>query len=105
MRAVLLILILAIVALIAAVATGLVDITPRQGAKAPTVAATSNGVVAKGGQAPAFDIETGSVAVGTRTTNVAVPVPEVRVNPAPGRQAPAASSSRDAAAATGNNIM
>ncbi len=82
MRAILLILILGIVALIAAVATGFVDINTVRGAKAPDVDASRNGVVAKGGQAPAFDIETGSVSVGTRPANVTVPVPQVRVNPA-----------------------
>lgn len=83
MRAILLILILGIVALIAAVATGFLDIGMVRGAKAPDVDASRNGVVAKGGQAPAFDIETGSVSVGTRPANVAIPVPQVRVNPAP----------------------
>jgi hypothetical protein len=82
MRAILLILILGIVVLIAVVATGLVDIRGVSGGQMPDVDRTANGVVAKGGQPPAFDIETGSVAVGTREANVAVPLPEVRVNPA-----------------------
>ena len=98
MRAVLLILILAIVAAIIAVATGFIDIRQTREAQAPRVTATGNGVQAQGGQAPAFEVETGSVQVGTGTTNVAtptikiepkptqVPVPKVTVN-RPGAQA------------------
>ncbi|MBA2466336.1 MAG: hypothetical protein H0V46_01870 [Sphingomonas sp.] len=37
-------------------------------------------MTATGGQAPSFDIETGSVGVGTR--DAAIKVPEIRVNPA-----------------------
>jgi hypothetical protein len=73
MRAILLILIIAILVIIAAIATGFVDINQIRGAKAPQVSATSNGVTAKGGQAPAFDVETGSVKVGTKETTVKVP--------------------------------
>jgi len=73
MRAILLILIIAILVIIAAIATGFVDINQIRGAKAPQVSATSNGVTAKGGQAPAFDGETGSVKVGTKETTVKVP--------------------------------
>ena len=80
MRAILLVLILAVAAIIALVATGLVDIRQIRGARAPNISATSNGVTAKGGQAPAFDIETGSVSVGTRDAKVKVPA--LRVNPA-----------------------
>ena len=80
MRAILLVLILAVVAIIALVATGLIDIRQVRGTKAPDVSATSNGVTAKGGQTPAFDIETGSVSVGTRDAKVKVPA--LRVNPA-----------------------
>jgi hypothetical protein len=80
MRAILLVLILAVVAIIALVATGLVDIRQIRGAKAPDISATSNGVTAKGGQTPAFDIETGSVSVGTREAKVKVPA--LTVNPA-----------------------
>jgi hypothetical protein len=100
MRPILLILILGIVALIAAVATGLVDIRGVRGGKVPDVDRTANGVVAKGGQAPAFDIETGSVAVGTRQANVVVPVPEVRVKPAPEANPPANAVQQNQAATT-----
>jgi hypothetical protein len=78
MRALLLILIIAVVAIIAAIATGFIDINQVRGAKAPDVSATRNGVVAKGGQTPAFDIETGSVKVGAKDATVKVPSLEVR---------------------------
>jgi hypothetical protein len=84
MRAIILILIVIVLVLIVGVATGYVDINQIRGAKAPEVSATGNGIQAKGGQAPAFDIETGSVQVGTR--NATVKVPDVRVVP-PGNQA------------------
>ncbi|HEY1142810.1 MAG TPA: hypothetical protein VGE68_02125 [Sphingomicrobium sp.] len=80
MRAILLLLILAVVVLIVAFATGMLDITQRRPAQVPNVSVTSNGVVAKGGQAPAFDVETGTVSVGTKDTNVSVPAPSVTVN-------------------------
>ena len=60
MRAVILILVIIIVAIIAAIATGFLDINQIRGGKTPEVSATGNGVVAKGGQAPAFDVETGA---------------------------------------------
>ena len=80
MRAILLVLILAVVAIIALVATGLIDINQVRGAKAPNVAASGDGITASGGQAPAFDIETGSVSVGSRDAKVKVPA--LKVNPA-----------------------
>jgi hypothetical protein len=84
MRAIILILIVIVLVLIVGVATGYVDINQIRGAKAPEISATGNGIQAKGGQAPAFDIETGSVQVGTR--NATVKVPDVRVVPS-GNQA------------------
>ena len=87
MRAVLLVLILAVVAIIVAVASGFLDINQIRGARAPDIDASRNGVSATGGQAPAFDIETGSVAVGTRDATVKVPA--VKVNPAGNEAAPA----------------
>ena len=77
MRAVLLVIIIAVIAIIAAVATGFLNISQIRGAEAPQVTATSNGVTAKGGQAPAFDIETGTVKVGTTEAQVKVPSLEV----------------------------
>jgi hypothetical protein len=78
MRTVLTILILIIVLVIAGIASGLIDITQIRGARAPQISTTGNGVSAKGGQAPAFDVETGSVKLGT--TNATVKVPAVQVH-------------------------
>ena len=49
MRAILLILILAVVILIVAIATGFLDINQVRGAKAPDIDASRNGVTATGG--------------------------------------------------------
>lgn len=73
MRAILFVLIIAVLAIIAALATGFLDVNQIRGAKAPQVSATRNGVTAKGGQAPAFDVETGSVSVGSTNKTVKVP--------------------------------
>ena len=56
---------------------------------------TENGVVAKGGQAPAFDVETGTVSVGAEAKNVTVAVPTVQVNPADGNQAQPATNTAE----------
>ena len=90
MRAVLFILILAVVALLIAIATGFLDITQTRGAQAPDVNVNRGGVATSGGQAPTFDVETGSVSVGTTRTNVVVPT--VRVNPPSQEPANAASN-------------
>jgi hypothetical protein len=87
MRAIILILILAVVGLIVLVATGLLDINQTRPAEAPAVSVTQEGVSATGGQTPAFEVETGTVSVGANETNVKVPVPTVRVNPADGNTA------------------
>jgi len=79
MRAVIFILILAVVAVLIAIATGFLDIRQVREARAPDVSVNRSGVAAEGGQAPAFDVETGSVGVGTRRANVVVPT--VEVNP------------------------
>lgn len=79
MRAILLILILAVVGLILAVATGFIDISQTREAKTPQVSATTKGITASGGQSPAFQVETGSVEVGTGTANVATPT--VKIEP------------------------
>ena len=83
MRAVLIILIVAIVAVIAAIATGFLVIRQVRGAKVPDVSASGNGVTAQGGQAPAFDIETGSVQVGATNTTVQAPTVQVQKPGAP----------------------
>ena len=78
MRAVLLILILAVVALIAAIQTGLINISQTRPAAAPEVEAADGKIQTRAGQAPAFEVETGSIGVGTRTANVAVPEVQVK---------------------------
>jgi hypothetical protein len=78
MRKVIFILVLIILAVIAAIATGFLDINQIRGGQAPQVSATHNGIVTKGGQAPAFDVQTGSVTVGTKETTVKVPALEVQ---------------------------
>ena len=93
MRAVIFIIILAILVLIAAIATGFLDINQIRGAEAPQLSTTGNGVTAKGGQAPAFEVETGSVKVGTQERTVSVPKLQVQK---PGQ---------DQADATTNNAM
>ena len=86
MRTVIFILAIVILLAIAAIATGFVDINQIRGAKAPEVSTTQNGIVTKGGQAPAFDVQTGSVTVGSKETTVKVPALEVQK---PGNQAEA----------------
>ena len=92
MRSVLFILIVGVIVIIAAVATGFLNINQIRGAQAPELAATRNGVTAKGGQAPGFDVQTGSVKVGTKDAKVRVPTPEVQ-------------KPQSQAAATTNNAM
>jgi len=87
MRAVLFILIVAIILIIAAVATGFLNINQIRGGQAPAVSASRTGVTAKGGQAPAFDVETGSLKVGTKPANVNVPTLSVQ-KPARNQAAP-----------------
>ena len=93
MRAVIFILVIVILLVIAGIATGFLDINQIRGAKAPQVAATGNGIKTKGGQAPAFDVQTGSVKVGTQEKTVKVPTLVVEK---PGQ---------NQAAATTNNTM
>ena len=81
MRTIILILILAVVALIAAIQTGFLDISQTRSAEVPAISATGDGVTATGGQAPAFDVETGSVGIGSQPANVTVQVPQVQVRP------------------------
>ncbi|HEY8433150.1 MAG TPA: hypothetical protein VIK68_00900 [Sphingomicrobium sp.] len=93
MRAIILILIIIVLVVIAGVATGYIDINQIRGAKAPQISATRNGVTAQGGQAPAFDVQTGSVSIGSKQTTVKVPALVVQK---PGQ---------NQAAATTNNAM
>ena len=75
MRALIIILIVVILVIVAGISTGFLNINQVRGGKAPEVTATRNGISAKGGQAPAFDVETGSVKVGTKETSVNARVP------------------------------
>ncbi|HET9355028.1 MAG TPA: hypothetical protein VFO42_02555 [Sphingomicrobium sp.] len=83
MRTVFLILIVGVLALIAAIATGFLDISQTREAQVPQISANEQGVTASGGQAPAFDVQTGTVSVGAQPANVTVAVPTVSVNPPP----------------------
>ena len=78
MRTVLLVLILGVVALIALFASGLINVSQTREARVPQVEAANGSIRAQGGQSPAFEVQTGSVAVGTREANVAVPKVEVK---------------------------
>ena len=73
MRAVIFVLIVAVLVVIAGIASGFLDINQIRGARAPQISTTGNGVTAKGGQAPAFEVETGSVKVGSQQKTVQVP--------------------------------
>jgi hypothetical protein len=77
MRALIFILIIIVLAIIAALASGFLDINQIRGARAPQISATRNGITARGGQAPAFDVQTGSVKVGAKESTVKVPALEV----------------------------
>ena len=77
MRAIVFILILVVVIVIIAVASGFLDLNMR-GGKAPQLTTTSNGIKASGGQPPAFDVETGSVKVGSAQKTVTVPTLSVQ---------------------------
>lgn len=79
MRAIFLILIVAVVGLIAAIHFGLVDFTQTRPGQTPTIAAEDGKIRATGGQTPRFEVETGSVGVGTREQNVTVPTVKVNV--------------------------
>jgi flagellar basal body-associated protein FliL len=78
MRAILFILIIAVIVVLVAVGTRFLSFNQTRPAQAPQISATHNGIVAKGGQAPAFDVETGSVKVGTKDATVKVPVLQVQ---------------------------
>ena len=93
MRAVILILIVAVVALIVAIQTGFLDINQTRSAEVPQVSTNGTAVTAEGGQTPAFEVETGTVAVGSNPANVTVQVPTVEVRPpAEGNQAATANT-------------
>jgi hypothetical protein len=79
MRAIFLILIIAVVALILAVMTGMINLRQTKPAVAPGIATSNGKITTRSGQAPAFDIETGSIGVGSGKSSV--PVPKIEVQP------------------------
>ena len=78
MRAIIFLLIIAVLVVIAGVATGFVDINHIRGGEPPKLSTTPNGIRAKAGQPPAFDVETGSVKVGTTEATVKVPTLQIQ---------------------------
>jgi len=78
MRAVILILIVAIIAILVAVGSGFLNVKQTRSAEAPAISTTSNGVQAKGGRPPAFDVETGSVSIGSKESTVRLPEVQVQ---------------------------
>jgi hypothetical protein len=68
LRFILTILILGVLALIAAIATGLLNFNTSGGFRAPQVE-----VKAKGGELPKVDLDTDQVVVGTTNSTIAVP--------------------------------
>lgn len=86
MRILLTLLLVVVVLLIGAFAFNLIDINQTRGGKLPSIEV-------KGGEAPAYDVSTGAVNVGSKTTTVEVPrvdttrktidVPTVNVTKAP----------------------
>jgi hypothetical protein len=73
MRAILFILIVGVIVIIAGLASGFIHLNQIREGRPPAVTATRNGVTAQGGQTPAFDVQTGSVKVGSSATTVKVP--------------------------------
>jgi hypothetical protein len=78
MRGIILILILVIVLAIAAFATGLLNLTPVQEGRAPSIAAQGGKVSVNPGEAPKVKLEAGKVSVGSGEATVRVPRLEVR---------------------------
>ena len=81
MRTIFLILILAVVALIVAFSLGLFNANQTQEGRAPSVSVQGGTVTAQGGQMPKYEVETGSVGVGTTPANVAMPTVTVQQQP------------------------
>ncbi|RST29892.1 hypothetical protein HMF7854_02935 [Sphingomonas ginkgonis] len=73
MRAILFILILAILILIGLFATGLLHLQQTRPAQLPSVSSNGTSVTTRGGQTPAFDVETGKVVIGSKPATVKVP--------------------------------
>ena len=68
MRAILMLLAVAVLVALALVWTGVIDVNQTREARAPAVTA---------GQTPAYDVSVNPIEVGTTTTNVQVPVVEM----------------------------
>ena len=88
MRAIISVLILVIIIGIALVATGFVRIGNMRG-QPPVLTATRNSVTVAGGQAAGFDVQAGSVKVGTENKTVTVPTSIKIQKPASNEAAPA----------------
>jgi hypothetical protein len=78
MRAIFLILIIAVLALILAVMTGMINLRQTQPAVAPGIETADGKITTRSGQAPAFDVETGSIGVGSGNASVALPKVEIK---------------------------
>lgn len=96
MRNLLLLLIIVVLALIAVIATGLVDVRQTAPAELPKVSVDEDGVSAEGGRQPTFDVETGSVSVGSETRAVTVPKLQVESAPTGDAEAPDDKNTRPA---------
>lgn len=71
MRGILVILIVVVLALIAAIALGYIDVSQTKKGALPSISVS-------GGQAPAFDVKTANVSVGTENHMVETPVVNVQ---------------------------
>ncbi|WP_114227298.1 MULTISPECIES: hypothetical protein [Sphingomonas] len=78
MRGIILALILVVVLAIAAFATGLLNLTPTQQGRVPSVAAQDGKLTVQGGELPKAKVEAGRIAVGQGEATVKVPRLEVR---------------------------
>ncbi len=77
MRTIFFILILAVVAGIVGVSTGLINVSQTRNARMPGIAAEGGKIEARAGQTPAFDVQTGTIGVGSKTLDA--PVPTLKV--------------------------
>jgi hypothetical protein len=90
MRVIISVLILVIIVAIGALASGFVKLTNFRG-QPPTLTATRNSVSVGGGQAAGFDVQAGSVKVGTENKTVTVPT-SVRIEKPASNQAATATN-------------
>jgi hypothetical protein len=78
MRAVFLVLIVAILGLIVAVMSGLVHLPQTREAVAPGIESSNGKIVVREGQTPAFKVETGTVGVTTNKSGITIPKIEIQ---------------------------